>query len=133
MEEIKDGNKLIAKIIRENEWNDGLAFFSDDKDFIQVGTWVYQEGKDLLPHVHNTFERASNVTQEVIYVRKGAILARFFGEQGKPLQEIVCKEGDTVIALAGGHGYRILENDTKVLEVKNGPYFGPDRDRKRLG
>jgi hypothetical protein len=34
--------------------------------------------------------------------------------------------------LRGGHGYEILEDGTQVLEVKNGPYLGPDVDRRRL-
>ena len=25
--------------------------------------------------------------------------------------------------LSGGHGYEVLEDDTKVLEIKNGPYY----------
>ena len=28
--------------------------------------------------------------------------------------------------------YRILQDDTQVLEIKNGPYVGAEADRKRL-
>jgi len=31
--------------------------------------------------------------------------------------------GDLVVSLAGGHGFRMLE-DTVLLEVKQGPYGG---------
>jgi hypothetical protein len=42
------------------------------------------------------------------------------------------ERGDTIILLNGGHGYEILSDNTKVLEVKNGPYVGADKDRERL-
>lgn len=32
----------------------------------------------------------------------------------------------------GGYGYRILEDNTKVIEIKNGPYLGAEKDRRRL-
>ena len=37
-----------------------------------------------------------------------------------------------MICLEGGHGYEILEDNTRVLEIKNGPYPGPEKDRRRL-
>ena len=42
-------------------------------------------------------------------------------------------KGEILILLECGHGYKILENDTKVLEVKNGPYMGAEKDRYRIG
>ena len=37
--------------------------------------------------------------------------------------------GDILIALAGGHGFRMLE-DTVLLEIKQGPYTaGADKER----
>jgi len=39
---------------------------------------------------------------------------------------------ETLILLKGGHGYEILEDGTRVLEVKNGPYPGAEVDRRRL-
>ncbi|MEG2082632.1 MAG: hypothetical protein RR011_05330, partial [Oscillospiraceae bacterium] len=40
--------------------------------------------------------------------------------------------GDVLILLGSGHGYSILEDGTKVLEVKNGPYLGAEIDRRRI-
>ena len=31
----------------------------------------------------------------------------------------------------GAHEYTILE-DSIAVEIKNGPYFGPEKDRKRI-
>jgi hypothetical protein len=49
--------------------------YSNDQYFIQVGTWGYDAGKELLAHIHNTVERKVLKTQEVLYVRKGSIWA----------------------------------------------------------
>lgn len=132
IEEIRSGDILLAKVIRGDAWKPGLSFFSADGDFIQAGTWNYDGGKELLPHIHNEFERTSMVTQEVIFVRAGSLLGRIYDPEAKLVQEITLKAGDTLIALRGGHGYRILEPNTQVLEVKNGPYSGPDKDRRRI-
>lgn len=42
------------------------------------------------------------------------------------------KQGDTLILLDSGHGYEILENDTRVLEIKNGPFMGVDIDKEKF-
>jgi hypothetical protein len=134
MQEIKsriDGTTL-ARRIAEDEWGDGLSFYSDDSEFIQVGTWAYPAGKELLAHRHNKVIREVVRTQEVIYVRQGAVRAEIFDLDDTLLETLEARAGDCLVLLAGGHGYEILEDGTQVLEVKNGPYPGPDADRTRL-
>ena len=41
-------------------------------------------------------------------------------------------EGDVTLTLFGGHGYRILEDDTLVYEFKSGPYEGPSVDKEQI-
>jgi len=55
-----------------------------------------------------------------------------YDQAGRAVEEIVAREGDLLIMLRGGHGYEIIEDDTQVLEVKNGSYPGPEADRTRL-
>lgn len=50
----------------------------------------------------------------------------------KQIDSFVVKAGDILILLECGHGYKILEDNTKVLEIKNGPYLGADVDRRRI-
>ena len=28
----------------------------------------------------------------------------------------------------GGHSFTLLDKDTKIIEIKNGPYYGPTHD-----
>jgi len=130
--EIKKDDIILARHIPDSDWNDGLSFYSQDEEFIQVGAWGYDTGKELLAHIHNEVERKVYWTQEVLYIKKGSIKAKVYDLDENLVDEIIAKEGDTLILLRGGHGYTILENETQVLEVKNGPYVGADKDRRRI-
>jgi hypothetical protein len=68
----------------------------------------------------------------VLLVRKGKIRASIYDTHEVLVEQIDVSEGDIIILLRGGHGYEILENNTQVLEIKNGPYVGADADRRRL-
>jgi len=129
----RDGT-LVARIIAAEQLWGGTAlnFWSDDKDFIQVGTWTHPEDTLLPAHIHNVFPRESFRTQEVVYVVSGSVLARLYDESEAFITERKIRCGDVLVCLTGGHGYTILEKGSRILEIKNGPYFGPDVDRRRL-
>lgn len=131
--EIKEGDLVLARHIPADvAWQDGLNFYSQDNDFIQVGIWGYGEGKELKAHIHNEVKREVLWTQEVLFVRKGKIRANIFDTAENKVTQIEVCAGDVIILLRGGHGYDIIEDGTQVLEIKNGPYVGPDLDRRRF-
>tara|TARA_Y100000996_G_scaffold306987_1_gene243799 strand:+ start:207 stop:614 length:408 start_codon:yes stop_codon:yes gene_type:complete len=133
MIEVKDNGVVLARYIpASSAWENGLSFFSDDEDYIQVGTWGYDKPKELLAHTHNEVHRDVAWTQEVIFVKKGSIKAEIYDLSNKKVQDIICNVGDIIVLLRGAHGYHILEDDTQVLEVKNGPYVGAELDRVRI-
>lgn len=115
-----------------SSWEKGLSFYSEAGDFIQVGTWRYDKGIRLQPHSHNELRRQVSRTQEVIFVRRGRVAADIFDREDCFVARLELGAGDTLILLRGGHGYEIIEDDTYVLEVKNGPYLGAEADRRRL-
>ncbi|WP_020405745.1 hypothetical protein [Hahella ganghwensis] len=131
--EIKHDDLVLARHVpAEVAWREDLNFFSTDEEFVQVGTWGYDNDKELLAHTHNQVVRKVFWTQEVLYIRKGSIKARIYDLNEELVSEVIAKDGDILILLRGGHGYNILEDGTQVLEVKNGPYLGAERDRRRL-
>ena len=133
MNEIKEGDIILARHVKSEEvWKKGLSFFSQDPDFIQVGSWGYDKEKYLLPHIHNEVKREVLWTQEVIFVKQGQIQAHIFGTDEKKITDILVNAGDIIILLRGGHGYTVMSDDTQVLEIKNGPYVGADLDRRRF-
>ena len=133
MKEIIKDDIILARHIVKEDINQGLNFFSKDEEFIQVGVWGhYEKGKKLKAHIHNTVERVVNRTYEVLYVIKGAILAEIYDLEENKIEVLTVNQGEILILLESGHGYTILEEDTTVLEVKNGPYLGAEVDRRRI-
>lgn len=131
-QKITDNGQVLAIIIKDAEWEKGLHFISAAEDFQQVGTWGYDQGHKLAPHIHLNAPRTVTRTQEVIFIKNGRLKADIYNEDKKFVTSVELNKGDTAILLSGGHGYEILENDTQVLEIKNGPYLGAEKDRERI-
>ena len=125
-------NKILyATVLRPLLVPEGLSFFTSDDQFIQVGSWNYKKDKVLDLHYHLEFPRTSYKTNESVYVVKGKILCKLFKETGEFLTEIFISENEMITQFNGAHEYTILEGSIAV-EIKNGPYFGPEKDRKRI-
>ena len=120
-----------ASVLRPLLVPEGLSFFTPDEKFIQVGTWNYDENKSLEAHFHNYFERSSFRTQEVVYVIDGKIKCNLYKEDTTFIESLIIDSGMLIIQHEGIHEYEMIQK-SKVLEVKNGPYFGPDKDRTRV-
>lgn len=129
---IKDG-RILARHIVQEDIKPGLISFSNDNEFLQVVAWGhYEKGKYLQDHWHNEFERSAARTYEAVYVVKGAIEARIFDLDLMPVETFVVKQGEILILLESAHGYTILEDDTTVLEIKNGPFMGVEKDKTKF-
>lgn len=132
MEEIRDGERLVAIVWRASDWMPGLNFCTPDHFFIQVGCWQYPAGKELGAHRHKIYDRKVAQTQEVVYVKRGGMKVRIFGDDKRLMKEVVLETGDFAVLAGCAHGYEILEDDTQVLEVKNGPFIDADTDKEPL-
>lgn len=132
MREIKKDGAVLARHITPKDIKDGLNFFSEDNEFIQVGAWSYDSGKELLAHIHNEVPRTAVRTYEALYVISGSLTAKIYDLNGEPVEVFTVKAGEILILLECGHGYSILEDNTRVLEFKNGPYLGAQTDRYRI-
>lgn len=129
MELIKHKGQIISIIYREKDWVKGLNFITPDDHFIQVGSWWYDEGKILDSHVHKSFDRVASITQETIYVKQGSVRVLLYTNDFEFLQDYILYEGDLAVFGYGGHGYEILEDDTQIIESKNGPFTGVEQDK----
>lgn len=129
---IKDG-KILARHIVPEDIKPGLISLTGDEEFLQVVAWGhYEKGKYLQDHWHNGFPRTAARTYEAVYVVKGAIEARIFDLDRTPVETLTVKQGEMLILLESAHGYTILEEDTTVLEFKNGPFLGADKDKTKF-
>ena len=99
------------------------AFLTPDDCSLQVGHIVYPAGGEIARHVHLPIERHIVGTAEVLIVQRGRCEVDIYTEDRRL---VACRElrvGDILIAVSGGHGFRVLE-DTVLLEIKQGPYPG---------
>ena len=132
MQQIEHEGKIISIIYRDEDWVRGLNFITPGDMFVQVGSWWYEKGKILDKHVHKEFDRVATRTQECVYIRKGSMRVTLYTEALVEMEQFVLNTGDLAIFAYGGHGYEILEDDTQIIESKNGPFIDVDTDKTRF-
>src|SRR5262249_1209150 len=98
--------------------------------FIQAGCWYYDKGKTLKAHAHKTYQRVVDRTQEVTLVISGSMKVFLYNSTNQLVREFVLCAGDFAVFANGGHAYEILEDNTRVLEVKNGPLLSVEQDKE---
>ncbi len=128
----KENDIIIAIIFREDDWSDGLNFFTPNDLFIQACTCIYPKGKIIDSHIHLDYDRLVCRTHEVTYVVKGKIRVSIFNDSKKLIDQTDISDGEIIVHAYGGHGYEILEDDTRFIEIKNGPFIGVERDKVKF-
>lgn len=126
---VKDGRVVLAFVLRKGSFSKGLNFYSDDLQPLQLATWKYEKGRVLKAHAHKKARRINFHVQELVFIKSGRLRADIYSEKYIKVRSVLLKAGDILVTLAGGHGYKVLEEGTEVLEVKNGPYIGLERDK----
>jgi hypothetical protein len=132
MKKYEFNNELYCIVYRDEDWVKGLNFITSEDCFIQAGSWWYDKGKILDSHTHNEFERKAYRTQETVFVMQGKMKVSLFTESHEFLDEYILNKGDLAVFIYGGHGYEILEDDTKIIETKNGPFTGVENDKVKF-
>ena len=132
MEVIKHNGKIISIIYREKDWVKGLNFITPGELFLQVGSWCYPKGKKLASHVHRVYTRSADRTHELTYVKKGSMKVLLYDESKNFLQNFILNKGDLAVFAYGGHGYEIIEDNTQIIEAKNGPFIDVNTDKEKF-
>lgn len=132
MEIIESDGKIIAIIYRSSDWVKGLNFITPRDLFIQVGSWWYNSGTKLASHVHRDINRVVSRTHEMTYVKNGSMKVILYDDDKKVIKEITLYQGDLAVYAFGGHGYEILEDNTQIIEAKNGPFLSVEIDKEKF-
>jgi len=130
MEQVTWNGRILSYIIRDTLTHSKTVFPTPPDLELQVGFVVYPAGGAVVPHRHVPVSRHIERTCEVIVVRRGRCHVDFYNEERELVTSRELKSGDLVIMVSGGHGFRMHE-DTVLLEVKQGPYFG-EREKEFL-
>jgi quercetin dioxygenase-like cupin family protein len=130
VERIAAGDATFAYVIRR----EALAvaettFFTPPDAGLQVGLVVYPAGGEVPRHTHRPLERSSAGTPEALLVQEGRCEVDVYDDDRRLVASAELRAGDVVVLVGGGHGFRMHE-DTRLLEVRSGPYGGPEeKDR----
>jgi len=129
-----DPNLLLHVIYRFDDFDkmDDFRFEIIEPDnFIQCAALKMDKGKTFRPHKHIIREVTDNdrIAQESWVVLRGKVKCTFYDIDDNIIAESILEEGDCSFTLRGGHTYTILEDKTKVLEMKTGKYQGQKLDK----
>ena len=115
----------LAYIIRAGLSPASTTFLTPDEFNFQLGFVVYPAGGEVKRHLHKKLVRHIVGTSEVIIVRKGQCEIDIYNDEREMIATRRLGVGDLVLTINGGHSFRMQE-DTVLLEVKQGPYTGTD-------
>lgn len=122
-QQVDHQHRTLAYIVPKGPLPDKTTFITPPDCGQQVGYIVHPAGGKVARHTHHLIKREISGTTEVLYILKGKCIIDFFDDDKRLIVSRDLKEGDLIIIVAGGHGFR-MEDDTVILEVKQGPYPG---------
>jgi len=115
-----DDKNLIAIYIKNNIPNN-KNFLTDKNKPFQVGTFNLPKGDIIERHYHNPTFRNIEHTSEALFVTKGLLRVELYDKNQTFLQEVLVNEKEVIVLFTGGHFIEIQE-DSKFIEIKQGPY-----------
>ena len=127
-EKVEVEGQVFALVLRHGLNIDGVSFFTPPENPFQLGILQHKQGTVIKPHIHRDSLRTISSVQEVLHVDYGKVEVKFYDQGGEGVASCILNSGDTILLLSGGHGFTILE-DAKIVEVKQGPYYGVEEDK----
>lgn len=127
VEIIKSRNKTLAIIIRGSFGKEGVNFISDPKDSLQVGVLIHPLGHKVKAHRHAKIVKSNNKNTEFIFVISGKVQVDIYDDVAL-VKSTILNKGDSLVQIRGGHGFKMI-TPTKMIEVKQGPYYGKEKEK----
>jgi mannose-6-phosphate isomerase-like protein (cupin superfamily) len=131
VETIASDGTVLAYLVRNGPPPSRTSFLTPDECNLQVGRIVYPAGGEIARHMHLPIERRVVGTTEVLIVERGRCVLDVYSEDRQVVATRELAAGDMVIAVGGGHGFRVIE-DLVLLEIKQGPYLGDATTKERF-
>jgi len=122
--EITSNGSILGLIIPgSHRRGEGTQFYTPGDHTLQVANIHRHGGQVIEPHVHNPVPRRITQTQEVFIVGEGKMRVDFYDQDRSYVESRILNKGDVYILIDGGHAFQALE-ETRMIEVKQGPYVG---------
>jgi len=122
---IERKGEIYAIVLRKEYAKPGPSFFTPGEFSQQLGMLVHPKGKEVKRHRHKLVKREIFRTQEVLLLLEGKVRVDICTDEGEKIRTLILRPGDAVLLARGGHSVKVLEN-SKMIEVKQGPYAGAD-------
>lgn len=102
------------------------AHLTDDEWPLQIIILNRDKGAVTKPHYHVN-ERPSNVStrHQVLICQRGAAEVGVYTKEGEHVGQVRLEPGDLILLLEG-HSVEFADDDTKLIEIKQGPF--PETD-----
>lgn len=126
--QVKD--KILALVVRSDFSQEGLTFFTPHDFPFQLGVHLRKKGENAQAHKHVPFAELNDIpAQEFFYVEKGKVTVGLY-HNDKEHSRVEIGKGDMIV-LNCAHDV-VFAQDTKMIEIKQGPYRGKDIEKKYL-
>lgn len=132
MEKIEREGILYAIVVRKGSLKDEFNFVTPEDFPFQLGVQNKEKGSEFQPHKHKPFNKVDLKCQEFFYVVSGKMMIDMYDNNDIYFKSFILNEGDFAIINEGGHGGKFLEK-TQLIEIKQGPYRGKDKEKVMLG
>ncbi|GJM07314.1 MAG: hypothetical protein DHS20C10_10480 [marine bacterium B5-7] len=120
---------IVALLISGAQYPSETTFLTPADLNQQVGYIVRKKGEVIEPHHHLDIQRNIVGTSEVLVVCQGKLSVDFYTENNHCFATRQLTEGNVLVLCSGGHGFRV-EEDTVLLEIKQGPFTEGQDKRK---
>ena len=108
--------------------NNIKIFKPNDSNFLE-NLFVEDGISAGFPSPASDFEESRISLEKVVVKNKEAT---FYAKvSGESMKDAGLDDGDILVILAGGHGFKMLDK-TKFVEIKQGPYQVPEDDKKYI-
>lgn len=118
---IDNENNLLAVFTTDEDYSKEKNFLTDNDQEFQLASFNLKKDEEILRHYHPEQERRVLKTSEVLVLLKGEIEVSIYDNKQKFITSEIMSSGDTCLLIDGGHSLKI-KNDSKFIEVKQGPY-----------
>lgn len=126
---IFDG-KLLAIIVSDKFDAEGIQFFTQSDDGLQLGYMKRPTNYVISPHIHNYLPRNVDYSTEVLIVKSGLVKVDFYDDNCILRDSRLLYPGYLILLRSGGHGFTMIQ-ESEIYEVKQGPYMG-ESDKTRF-
>ena len=131
MKTIRDKqNQILAIFLTSEDYDKEKNFVTEDSQEFQLASFNLKKDEEILRHYHPEQERTIYNTSEALVLLNGKLNVSIYDANQELIKNENMENGDTCLLISGGHSIKLLE-DSKFIEVKQGPYYF-DADKIRF-